>query len=385
MLAAGFTDDLAEEGADGVTGWVIENSVWVVDQVYGRLNSTATPTVNGDLRDGDWFAGQYQMMMNIGWWVMLPLIFLMFLHSIMRGSMQLLIRSIGMYLPLAMLGTVVATQIIQLLINIVDDMCKVFVDMTAYDMRQFLFGLRESMLNLGGAGTWVISLFVMALLLIVCAFLTMMFILRDASVYLAVMFLPIGFAMMVWPMAARYFRKMVEFLVGVILSKLVMVVIISLSVSALAGTTTETTAGNTLLYPDGSAFAGSTSPIESTAPTDPGVARQPVTSPQFIEDPDELGANSLWKTFGYVLSAITMLMLAAVSPAMTVRLVGNMGLQEMAGNAADAVERAGLIYQGIGGDRMTTIFVTNPRNLGRAITGRPKIPGSGSGVGVPRP
>jgi len=57
---------------------------------------------------------------------------------------------------------------------------------------------------------------------------------RMAAVYVAVLFLPIVLAGLVWPATARWARRLVELLTVLILSKFIIVAVLSLAASALA-------------------------------------------------------------------------------------------------------------------------------------------------------
>jgi hypothetical protein len=58
-------------------------------------------------------------------------------------------------------------------------------------------------------------------------------IIRDATIYIALFFLPLTFVAMIWPATSRYARRLVEFLVAVIFAKLVIVSIVALATAAL--------------------------------------------------------------------------------------------------------------------------------------------------------
>jgi hypothetical protein len=60
---------------------------------------------------------------------------------------------------------------------------------------------------------------------------------RAAAVYVAVLFLPLALASLAWPAVSHWCRRLVDTLVGLVLSKFVIVTVLSLAVSALAGGT----------------------------------------------------------------------------------------------------------------------------------------------------
>lgn len=363
-----IVESLFTKVMDAIASWFLEGAASTTSHVLWKITTASTPVVNGDAQSGDWFAIQYQMMMNVGWWLMLPLLFVTIIHAVMKGSMSLLLRSVAMYLPLAVIGTIVATQIIQMLIMIVDDMCAVFINLIGLDLANFMQGLADNLVT-GTIGVFL-GLFLGLILVVFSLYLWLVFLLRDGSVYMAVMFMPVGFAMMVWPMAARYFRKMVEFLVGIIVAKLVMVVIISLSIAALAGSTGAVTAGANALYPDGSIVAKD----NYDGPGPDGKADTPDDELKEPEDKEGLTLvnvgpkirdnwEAFWKGIGFVLPAIVMLGLAALSPPMTIKLIGNLGLGEMAGQMADTLNTQSWLYQYIGMERQSKIWFRQPKEI----------------------
>jgi hypothetical protein len=57
--------------------------------------------------------------------------------------------------------------------------------------------------------------------------------LRSAAIYVAVLFLPLGFAAMVWPAGWRWCRRLIEFLIAIIFAKVFIVAIIDMAAAGL--------------------------------------------------------------------------------------------------------------------------------------------------------
>src|SRR6185312_4923051 len=73
------------------------------------------------------------------------------------------------------------------------------------------------------------------LLIAVAAFvLWIELLIRAAAVYVAVLFLPLALAALVWPAVAHWCRRLVETLAALILSKFVIVAVLSLAAGAVA-------------------------------------------------------------------------------------------------------------------------------------------------------
>ena len=62
---------------------------------------------------------------------------------------------------------------------------------------------------------------------------------RQAAIYVAVLFLPLAVAGLVWPATAHWFKRLAHILVAVILSKFVIAAILSLAASGLAASTPD--------------------------------------------------------------------------------------------------------------------------------------------------
>ena len=85
----------------------------------------------------------------------------------------------------------------------------------------------------GAAGLFGVAL--LALFMAFAAFVVWLELLvREAAIYLTVLFLPIGFATYIWPALSAWLRRLVEVIVALVLSKLVIVAALSLAGSALA-------------------------------------------------------------------------------------------------------------------------------------------------------
>jgi hypothetical protein len=90
----------------------------------------------------------------------------------------------------------------------------------------------------GGPATPAFVLFLGGLAVVFGSFLLWIELLvRAAAVYVAVLFLPLALASLAWPAVSHWCRRLVDTLVGLVLSKFVIVTVLSLAVSALAGGT----------------------------------------------------------------------------------------------------------------------------------------------------
>lgn len=307
-----------------------------------QFSAGFSPKVDGLSTAGDWFAGQYQMMMNIGFWVMIPILLVGTIHAVASGSIQLLVRMYAVYLPLSIIGAWFATDLMQVLLHISDDMTAVFNRMTGDDLALFLSHM--AMVRVESLFDVVVAILLGGFIFAAAAGILLVLALRDASVYLATMLLPVGFATLVWPVLARHLRRMIELLVGLIFSKPIMAAVLSLAMAAING--------------------GANAPVVDFNGT-------------LVESSGAIGMEGAgdavtgWGAFTtYMAPALTLMLMLCIVPSLVLRLVGNIGLGETAGVAAGVFGRDGAI--------MPFIFFNRAKSLHTKFTST--IPSTGKMV-----
>ena len=161
----------------------------------------------------------------------------------------MLLRSVLVNVPLAILLTAVSVTLVQIGLAVTDSMCAavsgrggtrhrpLHVDRGCRPARR-----RETARGQPGAPGFV--LFLGGIAVVVGAVLVWMeLLLRSAAVYVAVLFLPLALAGLAWPAISHWSRRLADTLAALVLSKLVIVAVLSLAVGALAGGTGSTPSG----------------------------------------------------------------------------------------------------------------------------------------------
>lgn len=348
----GVNGEIVDSTATQFQAIAADGAVPALTAAFEALDLSTSPTVDpNQIPQGGtvnrWFGAQYSAMVQVGIWIMLPMLMIAIIHAIVRGSLQQLVRSVLVYLPIAVIGSVVAIQIVQVLINIADSMSTLFMRQMNSNLIPFMCGVQTGFFEHGKI--WIVSAFLALLLIGACVALLFVLILREASIYLATFFLPLGFAMLVWPATSRWLRRLAEFLIAMIFSKVVMMAAIAMGVAALGATVGFDPASVGGVTPNG------------------GSVTQPQNSAgQTLEDPADQS------TLDWILmtsDAILILGIAAFSPAMLNGVVGQIGIGgEMAGNVQQNLQRHSVV----------TIFNTFERSnaLRANVIGRgPNQPG----------
>jgi TrbL/VirB6 plasmid conjugal transfer protein len=217
----------------GVTVWVTNAAVWVAGKVGELIDATASPDV-----EAGWFARQYQAMLGVAGLLALPMLLLAVIQALIRQDIWILLRSAFGYLPMAFILAGAAIVGTALLVSIVDYLSVVVTNGLGSGSRNLLQSVGNAYSSAikddSGGAVPLFGVFLGAIILAIGAFvLWLEMVIRDAAIYIALFFLPLTFVAMIWPATSRYARRLVEFLVAVILAKLVIVAIIGLASGAI--------------------------------------------------------------------------------------------------------------------------------------------------------
>jgi hypothetical protein len=217
----------------GVTVWVTNAAVWVTGKVGELIDATASPNVRAD-----WFVAQYRSMLAVAGVLALPMLLLAIIQALMRQDAWILLRSAFGYLPLAFILAGVAIVGTDLLVSITDDLSAMVTrglgDGSDNLLRSVGDAYSRAIEDDSGGAVPLFGVFLGAIVLAIGGFvLWLEMIIRDAAIYIGLFFVPLTFIAMIWPATSRYARRLVEFLIAVILAKFVIVAIIGLASAAI--------------------------------------------------------------------------------------------------------------------------------------------------------
>ncbi len=221
----------------GISQWVASGAEWLLGQIGTVLSATTTV----DLGAG-WFRLHYGQMTALAGVVILPMLLMSTLQAVVRQNPGQLIRSFLVQLPLALLLAVVAIQLVILSLSATDAMSDAVAGGTGADVSSLLAGVTTGLVAASADPTIAsFVLLLIALLIAVAAFvLWLELLIRAAAVYVAVLFLPLALATLVWPAVSHWCRRLVETLAALILSKFVIVATLSLAAGAVSSGTAGT-------------------------------------------------------------------------------------------------------------------------------------------------
>ena len=221
----------------GISQWVASGAEWLLGQIGAVLSATTTVDVGAS-----WFRIHYGQMTALAGVVILPMLLASTLQAVLRQNPGQLVRTFLVQLPLALLLAVVAIQLVILSLSATDAMSDAIAGGTGADVSSLLSGVTTGLV--AAAADPTIASFVLlliALLIAVAAFvLWLELLIRAAAVYVAVLFLPLALATLVWPAVSHWCRRLVETLAALILSKFVIVATLSLAAGAVSSGTAGT-------------------------------------------------------------------------------------------------------------------------------------------------
>jgi len=215
----------------GLTKWVVDGAVWLVAQIGSVLTATTSVDVGAT-----WFRSHYQVMLGLLGVVVLPLLLGSVVQAVLHQDAGALVRSFLVHLPLAMVLAGGAIKMVQLALATTDALSTFVSASAGADLHRALSGIGSGLAASAvdpGIPTFVALLGALLVVLGALA-LWVELLVRSAAVYVAVLFLPLALASLVWPAVSHWCRRLVEGLAALILSKFVIVAILSLAIGALA-------------------------------------------------------------------------------------------------------------------------------------------------------
>jgi hypothetical protein len=229
-IVGGITRAGIQAALSGISAWVAAGASWLVAGIAKLVDAVTKPAP----LDFGWFGAHFTVMAEVSACLVLPLLLASVVSAIVRQDPGLLVRAVALHLPLAAIGTAVAMQVVDLALAATDQLCLFVAGATGSHPADFLTTLGSNLQHapeLNGAGEF--GVVVVAVVLVLGSLgLAIELIVRTTAIYVAMLFLPLALAGMVWPATMRWARRLIELLAVLILSKFVIVAVLSLGAAA---------------------------------------------------------------------------------------------------------------------------------------------------------
>ena len=227
VFTAGATSAL-----DATSAWVAAGASWFLAQVGGALGSSTRIDLSAP-----WFLERYRAIEALLAVVALPVLILAIIGALLRQDLGLLIRSVLVQLPMGMLLAGAAIELTTLALGATDQLCRAVAGPTGGVLRSLTTEVASALVGASATGGTATPAFVLLLAAAAVAVaglvLWLELVIRSAAIYVAVAFLPLVLVTMIWPALASWSRRLVETLMALIVSKLVIVVVLTMAVGAM--------------------------------------------------------------------------------------------------------------------------------------------------------
>ncbi|MDQ6746444.1 MAG: hypothetical protein M3Z27_10585 [Actinomycetota bacterium] len=216
-------------GLAAVGGWVLGGANAALKLTARLLDKSTRPQLRST-----WFSSTYWRIAGISALLTLPFLFAATVQALLRSDLTLLARAALGYLPLSLLAVSLAAPLTMLLLSATDGISAVVTSAAGGASTRFLgrLGALSGGLSLVSSSPFV-SFFVGILVVAAAVLLWVEMLMREAAIYIVVLMLPLVFAALVWPARRKWATRSVEILVALILSKFVVVSVLSLGAAAL--------------------------------------------------------------------------------------------------------------------------------------------------------
>jgi type IV secretion system protein TrbL len=233
-LAGGAGGSIASKatfalGLAAVVTWVTGGARYALKATASVISHTTTPQLQST-----WFSATYWRVAGIAAVLTLPFLFAAVIQALVRSDLALLARAAFGFLPLAMLGVGIAAPLTMLLLAATDQLSAVVSSAAGHATTHFLTWASAGVGGLALLSSSPFLVFFVGLLTVAAAIvLWFELLLRAVAVYVIVLMLPLAFAALVWPARRIWAIRAVEVLVALILSKFLIVAVLSLGGAAL--------------------------------------------------------------------------------------------------------------------------------------------------------
>jgi hypothetical protein len=215
-------------GADQLLAHVLDLVTGSTQLVSGGApTSAASAAVRPDLHS-PWFLHQETLMVELMALVIFPLLGVSTIGAILHQDLNRLARTWLVALPLAILCGFVGIELTTVGLDVTDALTATVL--SSVDLTKTIGVAVEGMSDpvTGPVVTGIIAF----LALVAAVMLWLELVLRSAAIYIAVLFLPLALAGLVWPSTTRMAKRLVEMLVALLLSKFVVAAVLALGANA---------------------------------------------------------------------------------------------------------------------------------------------------------
>ena len=230
--AAGWAWDTV---VGGITDWIARGVMALMMALWNFMDTASSPNP-----DAEWFSGSGSTPFNIAFQIGIVMASILVLLGIIRGvfagSPGAVAQTVGRDLPIAAFAAASTIGLAKVAIDLADGISDYVWDQTRQDAENALGGLIEVMMALNSGSLGFAAPLLGLFLIFVMLFMWIVLFIRESLIYLVIIYaVAFGFPSMLFPPLRDTSKKVLELLVALIIAKPVMVLAMSVGLSALGG------------------------------------------------------------------------------------------------------------------------------------------------------
>ncbi|MFN3255454.1 MAG: hypothetical protein ACE37B_07140 [Ilumatobacter sp.] len=229
--AAGWAWDTV---VGGITDWIMKGVLSLLMAVWNFMDTASSPRLQSE-----WFytsgSSPFRIAFGIGIAMVSLLVTLAIIRAVAAGSPGAIMRAVGHDLPIAIFAMVSLVAISAAAIDIADGLSDFIWDQTRDDALTALNGLGQTLMA-KLPGMHFLGIVVALVMLAAMLFMWVTLFVRESLIYLVVIYaVSFGLPAMLFPPLRDTAKKVLELLVALIIAKPVMILALSVGISALGG------------------------------------------------------------------------------------------------------------------------------------------------------
>jgi hypothetical protein len=226
-VVCGLPGQIVSTFLSAFVGWISSAASWLLDEVGHALDTTTRPPVTTS-----WFEAKQRAILVVAAPIALLALLGSALHALLHGTVGTLVRTVLLRLPAAAILGAAAAGVVGLAVSATDQVCAALSSGDSTSISSVLHALATSVTTQPASVPAAVAV-VMALVAILgslCLWIDL--IVRSAAITVATALLPLVFAASIWPPGVAWARRLVETLAALIVSKAVIVLVLSIALDA---------------------------------------------------------------------------------------------------------------------------------------------------------
>lgn len=243
--AGSVASDAMDSASRAIVGMISSAVASLTNEIIKVSDTLAAPQVG---TSNAWFTASYKRTMAVSLYLMAIAALIAISAAGIRGKVGEMVQVLLVSVPGAIIAMMLATTCVQLSLSLTDAMTAYTFRSSVGDIQTFLHDIGTVFTSTEGAAqptsqlapglTLIIGLLVVVAQLVILAVL----IVRSALIYIVTLFLPLVFAVQVWPATRHMTRKALELLAVLVFAKFAIFTCFALGAAATADVLSPSTA-----------------------------------------------------------------------------------------------------------------------------------------------